>query len=247
MKSILFMMPFAFFLIVLGIIFILWGNSFFDKILIQKEENDKTPGRNPQRPRKLKKEKTPKEIRKKIFNKKYPERLKAPEEDLIILREREINPPPPPELSTQKEDLTGFQNEEEETAPSPSRLPKIEIIEDIEEVEKPMKQIHGNMYIDTSKVLPLGENNLKETDWEDNQFTHFRRIGSATLLENNEYFEFRQKNLLYKIPIEEIEKIVFYDKGMCVIPLKNEVPNILFLSKESFKIKEFLSSDINLI
>ena len=92
------MMLFAFFLIIIGLGFLILGNYSFASIE-SKTSIPSNPSPSPEKQvlnrfknfSRDRKSKITKEIKKRIFNKKYPEKVIEEEDELRILKEREIN------------------------------------------------------------------------------------------------------------------------------------------------------------
>ncbi len=154
------MMLFAFFLIIAGLGFILFGNYSF-----VPPENDKNNS-SQKPPEKIvinkwrnfgkeRKSKITKEIKKRIFNKKYPEKPPVEKEEMRILKEREINfsPITPIENHPPK---TDWKNQNDSSNSPPDNVPIIEDTTSIhyEERTNPIF-ITGNLFVDFSKDIPV--------------------------------------------------------------------------------------------
>jgi hypothetical protein len=245
------MMFFAFFLILLGIGFILFGNYFH---LDEKEK-----GKKGNIPRYLvkklfhraarKKEEYSGEIKKRIFNKKYPERELDPELESILKQNRSLAEPVVipeyPEIKPileREPDLNelGFHNPQ----------PQIKI-EEIPKTTKPLDKtnlsLSGILYLDYGKEIPMDNKMINEIDWEESLFQHFRRVGKAELLEKEGFIEYKNEESLFQFPIQEIDKIVFYDSAITIFPNSKDLPNFLFFTKDTFLFKQKITEELRQI
>ena len=248
-------MLFAFFLIIMGLGFLLFGNYSF----ASNEIKISTPPSNSHAPEKQvlnrfknfgkdRKSKITKEIKKRIFNKKYPEKMLEQENELRILKEREFNFIPEIELNENEVKISEIHKPRHQEDKIPTPNPTIEDSTSIqfEERKNPIF-ITGNLYVDFSKEIPLGNRNLKSLDWKEVDFQHFRRMGSTKLYENNGNIEIKNESVLYRIVINEIEKIIFYENSVCIIPNNNESPNLLFFSGDVNLLKVRLTEELRVL
>jgi hypothetical protein len=243
------MMFLAFFLILLGVGFILFGNYF------QLDEKEK--GKKNNIPRFLvkkllnrtarKKEEFSGEIKKRIFNKKYPEKELGAEFESILIQERGVDKKPIPELSTSKPNLDSEPDLKELEVPAQNHLPQIKI----EEIQNRTKTtdstnlvLSGILYLDYGKEIPLDNKGINEMDWEESLFQHFRRVGNAELLEKDGSIEYKNKESLFQFPIQEIDKIVFYDAAISIFPNSKDLPNFLFFTKDTFLFKQKITEEL---
>jgi hypothetical protein len=247
------MMLFAFFLIIAGLGFILFGNYTFLPPENEKNNNSHKP------PEKIvlnklrnfgkeRKSKITKEIKKRIFNKKYPEKPPVEEEEMRILKERELNFSPISKIEDEprKTDLTN--KNEINLNPNPENHPIIEDTSGIhyEDRKNPIF-ITGNLFVDFSKEIPLGDRNIKSIDWEENNFQHFRRMGNSKLFENNGNIEIKNESIQFRIVINEIEKVIFYENSVCILPSNSESPNLLFFSRDVNLLKVRLTEELRVL
>lgn len=230
------MMLFAFFLVFLGVILIIWG--IFRPILPEDSGEKKAFRQAKKRNSPLRKEKQLRVIQKKLFNKKYPERNLLPEEERAILKEREISG-----HQTLRKEQPGSLPERTEVPEEKSIEPVINYIETEETQEKVFYSVEGVLYVDFSREIPHTDKNLKDMDWEESDFTHFRRLGFARLFQKGNTFEFLQDTLLYSISLEEIERIIFFNKAFCILPTPKDIPHLFFFSKNLDTVREGISSE----
>ena len=250
------MMLFAFFLIIIGLGFLIFGNYSFASSTESKTSIPSNPSPSPDKQvlnrfknfSRDRKSKITKEIKKRIFNKKYPEKVIEQEDELRILKEREINYTHKIERhenegkSEEKENI----NFEEHGKVNPVPILEDTTIIHYEERKNPIF-ISGNLYVDFSKEIPLGDRNVKSIEWQEGNFQHFRRMGSTKLFENNGNIEIKNENVMYRIVISEIEKIIFYDNSVCILPNNNEAPNLLFFSTDINLLKVRLTEELRVL
>jgi hypothetical protein len=243
------MMFFAFFLILLGIGFILFGNYS------HKDEKDK--GKKGNIPRYLvkklfnraarKKEEYSGEIKKRIFNKKYPERELDADLESILIQERSVDRRPIQEHPEIKHNLEREPDLKELEFPVQNTPPQIKI-EEIPNRTKPLDKtnlvLSGILYLDYGKEIPMDSKIINDMDWEENLFQHFRRIGKAELLEREGSIEYKNKESLFLFPIQEIDKIVFYDTAITIFPNSKDLPNFLFFTKDTFLFKQKITEEL---
>ena len=248
-------MLFAFFLIITGLGFLIFGNYSF-----ASNENKTSPPPNtpPSAEKQVlnrfknfgrdRKSKITKEIKKRIFNKKYPEKLIEQEDELRILKEREFNfiHPIEPKENEEKSIEKHISNIEEDQNHTPAPIIEDTTSIHFEERKNPIF-INGNLYVDFSKQIPLGDRNIKSMDWKEVDFQHFRRMGSTKLYENNGNIEIKNENVMFRIVINEIEKIIFYENSVCIMPNNNESPNLLFFSEDINLLKVRLTEELRVL
>jgi hypothetical protein len=154
------MMFFAFFLILLGIGFILFGNYF------HKDEKEKEKKGNIPRylVKKLfnraarKKEEYSGEIKKRIFNKKYPERELDAELESILVQERSVDSKPYQEHPEIKPNLEREPDLKELEIPVQNHPPQIKIEEipnRTKSLDKSNLVLSGILYLDYGKEIPM--------------------------------------------------------------------------------------------
>jgi hypothetical protein len=249
------MMLFAFFLIIIGLGFLIFGNYSFASI----EKKTSLPPNTPSSPEKHvlnrfknfgkdRKSKITKEIKKRIFNKKYPEKLIEQEDEIRILKEREFNYSHATTLNEIEENSLEKQINYTQNEKKPNPLPIIEDTTSIHYEERKIPIfITGNLYVDFSKEIPLGDRNIKSMDWKEVDFQHFRRMGNTKLYENNGNIEIKNENVMYRIVINEIEKIIFYENSVCILPNNNDSPNLLFFSGDINLLKVRLTEELRVL
>jgi hypothetical protein len=248
-RILLTMMFFAFFLILMGVGFILFGNYF------QLDEKEK--GKKGNIPRFLvkklfnraarKKEEYSGEIKKRIFNKKYPEKELGAELESILLQERGVDSKPIQDLTIPKPNLESEPNLKELEIPLHNPIPQIKIEEipgRAKTKEKTNLVLSGILYLDYGKEIPMDSKVINDMDWEESLFQHFRRVGNAELLEKDGSIEYKNNESLFHFPIQEIDKIVFYDTAITIFPNSKDLPNFLFFTKDTFLFKQKITEEL---
>ena len=242
-------MFFAFFLILLGIGFILFGNYFH----IDEKEKEKKGNIPRYLVKKLfnraarKKEEYSGEIKKRIFNKKYPEKEVNAELESILIQERSVDRRP---LQNHPEIIPNLEREpdlKELEIPILNHPPQLKI-EEIPNRTKPLDKsnlvLSGILYLDYGKEIPMDSKIIHDIDLEESLFQHFRRIGKAELLENEGSIEYKNNESLFLFPIKEIDKIVFYDTAITIFPNSKDLPNFLFFTKDTFLFKQKITEEL---
>ncbi len=95
--------------------------------------------------------------------------------------------------------------------------------------------------------ITLGDRNIKSIDWEESNFQHFRRMGNSKLFENNGNIEIKNDSIQFRIVINEIEKIIFYENSVCILPSSSESPNLLFFSRDVNLLKVRLTEELRVL
>ncbi|TGK03726.1 hypothetical protein EHO58_15095 [Leptospira selangorensis] len=125
-----------------------------------------------------------------------------------------------------------------------------EILEMVTEPERTQPKIpkeeewsmEGVLFLDLSGRLPyeaLQEKIRPET------LKGFRRMGKGSIREIPGGFTFQARNSEFSYKLNEVEKIVFYDQGFALLPLKREYPTPIFLTKDGEKFKSYLEYTAN--
>ncbi|WP_210413083.1 LIC_11490 family protein [Leptospira semungkisensis] len=97
--------------------------------------------------------------------------------------------------------------------------------------------MEGILFLDLSGRLPY--ESLKEK-LKPESLKGFRRMGKGSIREIPGGFRFQASNSEFSYKLSEVEKIVFYDEGFALLPLKREYPTPVFLTKDSEKFKAYL-------
>ncbi len=114
--------------------------------------------------------------------------------------------------------------------------PKMEEFQD----EGPKEQewsMEGILFLDLSGRLPY--ESLKQKVRAEN-LKGFRRMGQGRIREIPGGFSFQARNSEFSYRLDEVEKIVFYDEGFALLPLKRDYPTPVFITKEAEKFKSYL-------
>lgn len=125
-----------------------------------------------------------------------------------------------------------------------------EVLEMVTEPERTQPRIpkeeewsmEGVLFLDLSGRLPyeaLQEKIRPET------LKGFRRMGKGSIREVPGGFTFHARNSEFSYKLNEVEKIVFYDQGFALLPLKREYPTPIFLTKDGEKFKSYLEYTSN--
>lgn len=238
----LFYAPIFFFSDSFGIFFLIWNNikPIYHSISEEKTlEKKASRGFTKKKANTLKKDRVSREIQKKIFNKKYPERKLLPEEEIAIVKGREIttwqSPPDIPEIS---EIQTG-----ESVQKNNDKIEKFEFRQEGNIEKKIQYSVSGILYLDYSKKIPPQDKNMNEEEWEDSDFNHFRRIGSSTLVQSGERFEMGNEPNILSIHLDDIDRLIFYNRAFCILPTAADLPNLIFFTKELETIKNGVSQE----
>ncbi|TGL46414.1 hypothetical protein EHQ61_16825 [Leptospira wolffii] len=115
-----------------------------------------------------------------------------------------------------------------------------EIKEEVVMQETPKEEewsMEGILFLDLSGRLPY--ESLQERIRPEN-LKGFRRMGKGRIREIPGGFSFLAKNSEFSYKLDEVEKIVFYDQGFALLPLKREYPTPVFLTQETEKFKTYL-------
>ena len=230
----------------MGIGFILFGNyssPSSEKELPKKWNLRRYLAKQIFPPNPLKKNRHRGEIRKRIFNKKYPEKEIDPKIESQIKQERELN-----SQTSEPSELKSLQEREPDLKdlefPNPTPLhPQVQVESIAKSSENTSKSIPGvivmgTLYLDYGKEIPMDTKTIQESDHEESIFQHFRRIGKAELLEKEGKIQYRNQESLFEFPIQELEKIVFYENAVTMFPSTRDLPNFLFFTKETALFKE---------
>lgn len=189
------------------------------------------------------------EIRKRIFNKKYPEKEIDPETESLIKQERDLDSPfmEPSELKKTQEREPDLKDLE---LPNPPPIqPQVQVESISKSSEKESKNsraliVMGTLYLDYGKEIPMDTKTIQESDHEESIFQHFRRIGKAELHEKDGFIQYRNQEELFEFPIQELEKIVFYENAVTMFPSTRDLPNFLFFTKETALFKEKIREEL---
>lgn len=133
--------------------------------------------------------------------------------------------------------------EEIVTEPWKPEVEKPEMIERNEDVLPEIKtreeewSLDGILFLDLSGRLPY--ESLKQKVRPES-LKGFRRMGQGRIREIPGGFSFLARNSEFSYKLDEVEKIIFYDEGFALLPLKREYPTPVFLTKETEKFKSYL-------
>jgi hypothetical protein len=242
---------FAILLILLGIGFILFGNysSTNEKESSRKWKLSRYLIKQLFNPSSKKNSRFQGEIRKRVFNKKYPEKEITPEIESIIKQERELDSQPTATSAPLRtiEPEPDLKDLERRNSPLIQPQVQIESISKSSENESKISTsviVMGTLYLDYGKEIPMDTKTIQDSDHEESIFQHFRRIGKAELVESEGRILYRNQENLFEFPIQELEKIVFYDNAVTMFPITRDLPNFLFFTKETGIFKEKIREDL---
>lgn len=111
-----------------------------------------------------------------------------------------------------------------------------------EEVREIRFEIDGVLYLDQNKDLPFEKLSKQKELLTPDTMKGLRRIGPGKLNESREALSFEASNSCYKYLFSEIEKILFFDEGVVLIPIKTNYPIPVFFTKETNQLKSYLES-----
>ncbi|KLO75717.1 LIC_11490 family protein [Leptospira interrogans] len=111
-----------------------------------------------------------------------------------------------------------------------------------EEIREVRFEIEGILYLDQNRELPFEKLADKKENLTPDKWKGLKRIGPGKLNEGRDSFYFEALNSSYKYSFSEIEKILFFDEGIVLIPSKTNYPIPLFFTKETSHLKSYLES-----
>ncbi|MBM9575757.1 hypothetical protein JWG45_01190 [Leptospira sp. 201903070] len=114
--------------------------------------------------------------------------------------------------------------------------------EKIEEVREVRFEIEGLLYLDQNRELPFEKLSGTKEDLTPELMRGLKRIGPGKLNETKESLSFEALNSIYRYSFSEIEKILFFDEGVVLIPSKPNFPVPVFFTKETNHLKSYLES-----
>ncbi|MBM9499449.1 hypothetical protein JWG44_04200 [Leptospira sp. 201903071] len=122
--------------------------------------------------------------------------------------------------------------------------PKYSLIkeEKPEEVREIRFEIEGLLYLDQNRELPFEKLSNKKEDLTPELLRGLKRIGPGKLNESKESLCFEALNSSFRYSFSEIEKILFFDEGIVLIPSKSNYPIPVFFTKETSHLKSYLES-----
>ncbi|EKO51186.1 LIC_11490 family protein [Leptospira kirschneri] len=111
-----------------------------------------------------------------------------------------------------------------------------------EEIREVRFEIEGILYLDQNREFPFEKLADKKESLTPDKWKGLKRIGPGKLNEGRDSFSFEALNSSYKYSFSEIEKILFFDEGIVLIPSKTDYPVPLFFTKETSHLKSYLES-----
>nr|WP_207761460.1 hypothetical protein [Leptospira perolatii] len=111
-----------------------------------------------------------------------------------------------------------------------------ETFEDFEETIETWR-MEGILFLDLSGKLPYRELQNKISQ---DSLKGFRRMGRGIIREIPGGFSFKAMNSEFRYNLSEIEKVIFYDQGFALLPIKREFPVPVFVTSEPERFKEYL-------
>ncbi|MCG6168185.1 LIC_11490 family protein [Leptospira sanjuanensis] len=111
-----------------------------------------------------------------------------------------------------------------------------------EEVREVRFEIDGLLYLDQNRELPYEKLASKKEELTPDKLKGLKRIGPGKLNESRDMLAFEALNSSYKYSFSEIEKILFFDEGIVLIPSKSNYPVPVFFTRETNHLKSYLES-----
>lgn len=190
-----------------------------------------------------------------LFNMKYPETKSSADLEERILMERRLTRNPNQNLAEEDTIIKkpSIQSSEPEAkGNATSQVSDILVTEEHEEVIAPKPQqpppipeellvTKGTLFLDYGRKIPFQSRKLKETDWKEDDFSSFKRIGDIKMTDSNGFFEFHHSNTIYKYRVEELEQVIFYEHAFSLIPDNPVTPTPLVFTDDIENFKKFLS------
>ncbi|PJZ25153.1 hypothetical protein CH352_11375 [Leptospira hartskeerlii] len=170
--------------------------------------------------------------------------------DIAFAEERKIRPLSERQRMESRETESEVSDPEEFGTEIWDETKRGEVLEMVTEPERAQPRIpkeeewsmEGVLFLDLSGRLPyeaLQEKIRPET------LKGFRRMGKGSIREIPGGFTFQARNSEFSYKLNEVEKIVFYDQGFALLPLKREYPTPIFLTKDGEKFKSYLEYTAN--
>lgn len=192
------------------------------------------------------------DLKSKVFNMRYPDKKYTDAIDEKIRYQRTLNKT----VLTSTESIGIMQNNisspiEDEKELKPLFQPKTsESNERLKQEQKSFAHkknddyfhLDGILFIDFSRKIPHGSKKIKNTDWKEDAFTNFKRVGKVRMFQEEGIFQFTTGQLTHTYKVEELEQIVFYEKAFSFIPSSLNLPVPVFFTDELLKFKEYLSA-----
>lgn len=111
-----------------------------------------------------------------------------------------------------------------------------------EEVREIRFEIEGILYLDQGRELPYERLANKKEELGPDKLKGLKRVGPGKLNESRDSLCFEALNSSYKYSFSEIEKILFFDEGIVLIPSKANYPVPVFFTKETNHLKSYLEN-----
>ncbi|TQE65650.1 LIC_11490 family protein [Leptospira noguchii] len=156
-----------------------------------------------------------------------------------IPKKNQVLEPSPPESTYEEKKIShsGIEILEEPAAPK-EREQKLQE----EEIREVRFEIEGILYLDQNREFPFEKLADKKENLTPDKWKGLKRIGPGKLNESRDSFSFEALNSSYKYSFSEIEKILFFDEGIVLIPSKTNYPVPLFFTKETSHLKSYLEN-----
>ncbi|RHX89638.1 LIC_11490 family protein [Leptospira stimsonii] len=148
----------------------------------------------------------------------------------------EILPEEEKEFISQESDHSGIQVLEESDSSSFIKENKPE------EVREIRFEIEGLLYLDQNREIPFERLADKKEELTPDLLKGLKRIGPGKLNESKDSLSFEALNSSYRYSFSEIEKILFFDEGIVLIPSKSNYPVPVFFTKETSHLKSYLEN-----
>lgn len=109
-----------------------------------------------------------------------------------------------------------------------------------EEIRDVRFEIEGILYLDSSRDLPYEALADQKRDLSPEILKGLKRIGAGKLQESKGAVFFDALNSSYRYSFSEIEKILFFDEGIVLIPSQSDYPVPVFFTKGIDSLKSYL-------
>ncbi|MEM7182632.1 MAG: hypothetical protein AAF518_17085 [Spirochaetota bacterium] len=184
-----------------------------------------------------------------LFNMKYPESKSNADFEERLIQERNI--PHDFEVKPIPEIVEAPINDLSTKKDSPRRLKQRTGIVVLPGAEKGNTggnatetglKLTGILFLDYGKKIPFDNRKLKNIQWNEEFFTGFKRIGSATLFSKVESLDFSHEEELFRYPVEDLQQVIFYDHAFSFIPANDSLPVPVFFTEDIQLLKDYLAS-----
>jgi hypothetical protein len=100
--------------------------------------------------------------------------------------------------------------------------------------------LDGILFLDHDKQFPFNDPKFQKETFSPEMYSGLKRIGPASLKEENGEFVFTVENSKYFYDPKKIDQILFFDNCTIFVPRESKVSTALFFTKDVALLKEFL-------